>query len=319
MLIASRFKSVGWVAACALAALGCYLVSLKVAAKRAELDAMNGQIVAARQDIQRLQTELGTRGRLVQLERWNADVLALSAPQAQQYLHSAVQLASFAAPPAPALPAPVAPPEVQQAAHVEAAPAEQPRIIPASFGPMPIARADAPPAHADADEPKPAKKATADKPKPAKKPVAAKADKPAKLASADKPAGKAKAKARQDDGDDHGAVKKKPIAKATLVSAEKPAKKAAAADKAKDAKASAKRAKPALGHDVLASADKPAKQKAAKAAAKDDAAAPVRQARASKPAHDKLAGQRLALLDDKALGAIDRAARAESHEKKSRQ
>src|SRR3546814_9830287 len=46
--------------------------------------------------IRHLQSELGTRERLPQLERWNADVLALSAPKAGQYLDGAVELAAFA-------------------------------------------------------------------------------------------------------------------------------------------------------------------------------------------------------------------------------
>ena len=40
-------------------------------------------------------TELGTRGRMRQLERWNSDVLALSAPGAAQYLAGSVELASY--------------------------------------------------------------------------------------------------------------------------------------------------------------------------------------------------------------------------------
>jgi hypothetical protein len=45
--------------------------------------------------IRSLQTELGTRGRLQQLEQWNADVLALSAPAANQFIDNEVTLARF--------------------------------------------------------------------------------------------------------------------------------------------------------------------------------------------------------------------------------
>ena len=45
--------------------------------------------------IRSLQTELGTRGRLQQLEQWNAEVLALSAPVAGQFLEANVSLARF--------------------------------------------------------------------------------------------------------------------------------------------------------------------------------------------------------------------------------
>lgn len=94
-MIARSFKSVGWVAAVGAAALGCYMLSLNVAAERADLARVERQIIAAKQDIRALQTELGTRGRLAQLDRWNADVLALSSPTSAQYLDNAFVLARF--------------------------------------------------------------------------------------------------------------------------------------------------------------------------------------------------------------------------------
>ena len=45
--------------------------------------------------IRTLQTELGTRGRLAQLEQWNSEVLALSAPASTQFLDNEVKLARF--------------------------------------------------------------------------------------------------------------------------------------------------------------------------------------------------------------------------------
>lgn len=102
MMIASRFRTVAWVAGVAIAALCCYLVSLQVAAERAKVGRLDIRLVAARADIRQLSTELDTRGRLVQLERWNADVLALTAPKADQYLAGEMQLASLAMPAAPA-------------------------------------------------------------------------------------------------------------------------------------------------------------------------------------------------------------------------
>jgi hypothetical protein len=94
-MIAQGFKPVGWVAAVAGAALGCYMLSLNVAAERAELAKIERQIIAAKQEIRTLQTELGTRGRMQQLEHWNAEVLALSAPTAAQFLDNPVTLARF--------------------------------------------------------------------------------------------------------------------------------------------------------------------------------------------------------------------------------
>ena len=89
------FKPVGWVAAIGGAALGCYMLSLNVAAERAELAKVEREIILAKQEIRQLQTELGTRGRLQQLEHWNAEVLALSAPTSAQFLDDAVTLARF--------------------------------------------------------------------------------------------------------------------------------------------------------------------------------------------------------------------------------
>ncbi|HVH37487.1 MAG TPA: hypothetical protein VM757_02730 [Sphingomicrobium sp.] len=59
----SSFRSVFMVASCAGAALGCYLVSLRVASERAALENIETEIVMAQRDIRLLQTEIGTRGR----------------------------------------------------------------------------------------------------------------------------------------------------------------------------------------------------------------------------------------------------------------
>ncbi len=95
---AMGFRSVFMVASCAGAALGCYLVSLRVASERAALENVETQIVLAERDIRLLETEIGTRGRLAQLERWNVKVLALSAPSADQFLGGSFELARMVAP-----------------------------------------------------------------------------------------------------------------------------------------------------------------------------------------------------------------------------
>lgn len=95
---ARSFRSVFMVASCAGAALGCYLVSLRVASERAALEEVETRIVLAQRDIRLLQTEIGTRGRLAQLERWNVKVLALSAPSADQFLEGGFQLARLGRP-----------------------------------------------------------------------------------------------------------------------------------------------------------------------------------------------------------------------------
>ena len=95
---ARSFRSVFMVASCAGAALGCYLVSLRVASERAAVEAVETKIVLAQRDIRLLQTEIGTRGRLAQLERWNVRVLALSAPSADQFVEGGFALARMVTP-----------------------------------------------------------------------------------------------------------------------------------------------------------------------------------------------------------------------------
>jgi hypothetical protein len=92
------FGSLFMVASCAGAALGCYLVSLRVASERAALEDVATRIVLAQRDLRVLQTEIGTRGRLSQLERWNAGAFALSAPAADQFLQGSFELARLTQP-----------------------------------------------------------------------------------------------------------------------------------------------------------------------------------------------------------------------------
>ena len=122
---ARSFRSVFMVASCAGAALGCYLVSLNVASERASLEEVETKIVLAQRDIRLLQTEIGTRGRLAQLERWNVKVLALSAPSADQFLEGGFQLARLGRPePTQAVEAPVVLASAP-APHPQSAPLEE--------------------------------------------------------------------------------------------------------------------------------------------------------------------------------------------------
>jgi hypothetical protein len=113
------FHSVFMATAVAGAALGCYLVSLRVASERAALESVESQIVSTQSSIRLLQTEVGTRSRLSQLERWNVSALSLSAPNAGQILGDKFQLARLVEPEhRPAVEAPVV---------LAAAPAPQPQ------------------------------------------------------------------------------------------------------------------------------------------------------------------------------------------------
>jgi hypothetical protein len=93
-----NFGSLFMVASCAGAALGCYLVSLRVASERAQLEDVETKIVLAQRDMRLVQTEIDTRGRLSQLERWNAGAFALSAPAADQFLKGGFELARLIEP-----------------------------------------------------------------------------------------------------------------------------------------------------------------------------------------------------------------------------
>ncbi|HYI41771.1 MAG TPA: hypothetical protein VE053_15800 [Allosphingosinicella sp.] len=204
-MIARGFKSVIWVATVGGAALSCYMVSLRVATERNELARVERQIIAAKRDIRSLQTELGTRGRMTQLEQWNAEVLALSAPSSAQFLKdeftlarlyrndptvadrsAEVRLASAATEAAkPAAPGkPATPPVVQAVAERPAA--QPPLIHRASFTtaevqakPKPAAPAPAKPKPAAKPEARRTVSATSTKPEPDLSKPAAKPGKPA--------------------------------------------------------------------------------------------------------------------------------------------
>jgi hypothetical protein len=95
MTAAYRLKGIGWFGGCVAVVLGFYLVSLQVANERKKLEGVNARIASAERDIRALETEFDTRANLVQLERWNGDTLALSAPTAGQYVADETALASL--------------------------------------------------------------------------------------------------------------------------------------------------------------------------------------------------------------------------------
>jgi hypothetical protein len=259
LMIARGFKSVIWVAAVGGAALSCYMVSLRVATERNELAKVERQIVAAKRDIRSLQTELGTRGRMTQLEQWNAEVLALAAPSSAQFLKdeftlarlyrsdptvaersAEVRLASAdtGAKPAPAA-GPATPPAVQAVAEPVAP--QPPMIHRASF------TTAEPPA-----QPKPAAQARVE-PKPAA-PV-----KPRSRPTAAKPEAQATASAAPAKAE---AGPSRPAAKPGKPAVERTA--AAARPEAVPARPAAKPAKSAAKPETLrTAAAKPAREAAA--------------------------------------------------------
>ncbi|MBW4329728.1 hypothetical protein KY084_02410 [Stakelama sp. CBK3Z-3] len=90
-MAAFGFKGFGWFLCVAIVAPGCYLVTSQVAAERARVESVERAIVDAHKDIRDLDTEIKTRANMAQLERWNGDLLALSAPRPDQFLDSGAQ------------------------------------------------------------------------------------------------------------------------------------------------------------------------------------------------------------------------------------
>lgn len=90
-----RLKGLGWLASCAVVAIGFYLVSSQVAAERKQLAQVDARIVAAQRDIRALETEFDVRANLAQLERWNGDTLALTVPTASQFVADEEALAAL--------------------------------------------------------------------------------------------------------------------------------------------------------------------------------------------------------------------------------
>lgn len=187
MIAMKRLKGLGWIALGFLAAIACYLVSLQVAIERNKLGDVNASILAAKRDIRQLETEFTTRASLRQLERWNGEVLALSAPASAQFINDERQLASMdfdlrpdATGTSPTMLALVSAATLQPELQVAVAPVPTSAPIVTA-----IARAVVPTAHAATRDPKPApiRMAAAPTPKPAAKPAAKPATPAAKPAA----------------------------------------------------------------------------------------------------------------------------------------
>ena len=127
-MIAHKFRPVVWVVGCAFAATALYTVSLGVASERTRIEDLDQQIAMTQRDIRQLQTEMGTRASLRQLERWNVEALALSAPKAGQFRATESALKSIDGGTLPAdgfTPPPVMVAAATRPATAPAAPAEQ--------------------------------------------------------------------------------------------------------------------------------------------------------------------------------------------------
>jgi len=135
-MIARSFKSVAWVAAIGAAALICYIFSMQVAAERASLAELEAQIRRTEQSIRTLKTELGTRGRVHQLQHWSSADFGFTSPKADQFVADEVTLASFDMPAEPAI--------GEDPVRLAVAPAEQAPAAPTAALKPKLAAAPAP-------------------------------------------------------------------------------------------------------------------------------------------------------------------------------
>lgn len=89
-----HFGSILMLSAAFASGLSFYVVTLKVSAERVAVEGLRGAIASDVADIERLQAELRTRARMPELQRWNDEVLALSAPAPAQYATGPLALVS---------------------------------------------------------------------------------------------------------------------------------------------------------------------------------------------------------------------------------
>src|SRR3546814_6431646 len=92
MMIGARLRSAALVAGVMASALTFYMVSLRVSAERSAVEKLERRIAVNMLSIRHLRSELGTRERLPQLERWNADVLALRSEEHTSELQSLMRI-----------------------------------------------------------------------------------------------------------------------------------------------------------------------------------------------------------------------------------
>lgn len=152
MTAAYRLRGLGWFLSGVIVVLGCYLVSLQVAAERKKVADVERAIIRAQRDIRQLETEFATRANMDQLQKWNGEVFALAAPTADQFVPDDVALAqvSFTGGNGPRqmlVPSAPAEPAIQQAIAVApaAAPAPAPQIAAAQAAPAPAPAPAQPP------------------------------------------------------------------------------------------------------------------------------------------------------------------------------
>ncbi|MEI6419289.1 MAG: hypothetical protein WCO82_09490 [Sphingomonadales bacterium] len=95
-------RAAGGIVLAVLLLAGSVVINMQVAAEHAMVVQLKRKLVADTARIRELQAETVLRSRTSLIQGWNTKDLHLESPVAWQYLQSPVQLASFAATPAPA-------------------------------------------------------------------------------------------------------------------------------------------------------------------------------------------------------------------------
>lgn len=134
MIAIKRLQNIMWILVVAFGALSAYLISLRVATERNQVQSLERRIFHVRSDIRYLETEFEARANMRQLEKWNADDYRYGAPQAAQYLPDERALASLQGVPSNG-DVYVAPPVMM--AMADTAPAQEAAVVKAPESPAP--------------------------------------------------------------------------------------------------------------------------------------------------------------------------------------
>lgn len=103
----SRIRRMGWLAVLGICFLLYAMLHIKVTSVHAEVVRAEQRIVALEEQNLLLETEFMTRANQVQLAAWNRVDFGFQAPEADQFIESPRQLASYGAPPMEGAPAPI--------------------------------------------------------------------------------------------------------------------------------------------------------------------------------------------------------------------
>lgn len=107
MIVGSRLRQIGWIAAL-IACFGLFVaLSFRVHAVKSEVQLAEREIISLQRQTVELETEFETRASQRQLADWNAVEFGYQAPRADQYLESERQLASLGSSRGPLAPAPI--------------------------------------------------------------------------------------------------------------------------------------------------------------------------------------------------------------------